>query len=325
MSSTTRSLAILLACCALYSCGDDAATFSVVSDEIPGGVLLGGISDGQEVIFVGGHLGGGSGVIAHYNDDGLCVEEAATDRALWWIHSGRPGEWYAVGEAGTIIHSVDGVRTDESVATAAILYGVWDAGDRVIAVGGDLRGTGEGEVWVRKSGTWSQLASGLPGVVFKVWDKWLVGQDVAYHLEGDTLVERFPPARTTLLTVVGRNDNDVWAVGGPIPTFLHWNGSDWDPVEFDLACAGNSGLNGVWTEPDNSVWIAGNFGTMGEWDGSEWNCPKAPPTYEHYHAVVKHGDEMLWAGGNLLSVGNNYGTIGRFGKGKRSLTATPCP
>lgn len=319
---------LLLLCCAALACGDDAGEeFSIVADQIPGGVLLGAISDGEEATFVGGQLGGGAGIIARYNSDGLCVEEGVSDRALWWIHSARPGEWYAVGEAGTIVHSVDGVRTDESVTTNAILYGVWDAGDRVIAVGGDLRGTGEGEVWVRDSaGTWTQLASALPGVLFKVWDQWIVGKDVAYHLEGDTLVERFPPENTTLLTVIGRDDEDVWAVGGlTTPTVLHWNGTDWDPVDVDIACAGNNGLNGVWTEPDAPVWIAGFFGTMGGLEASEWICPKAPPTYEHFHVVVKHGEEMLWGGGNLFDVGNNYGTVARFGKGKKTLTPSVCP
>ena len=129
-----------------------------------------------------------------------------------------------------------------------------------------------------------------------------------------------------MLTVVGRDDEDVWTVGGLTqPTVLHWNGSDWDPVEVDPACADNNGLNGVWTEPDASVWIAGFFGTMSELDGSEWKCPAAPPTYEHFHVVVKHGKEMLWGGGNMFDIGNNYGTLGRFGTGTRSLEPTTCP
>ncbi len=328
MSISLRCAAALLLYASLgLGCGDDGeASFTLVADQIPGGVLLGAISDGDEAIFVGGALGGGAGIIAHYNADGLCIEEDASERALWWIHSARPGEWYAVGEAGTIIHSLNGVRTVETVTTGATLYGVWDAGDRVLAVGGDVRGTGLGEVWVKEGGTWSLLAGDLPGVVFKIWDKWLVGNSVAYHLEGDTLVERFPPANTSLLTVVGRSDEDVWAVGGiTSPTVLHWNGSDWDSVAVDFACAGNNGLNGIWTAPDEDVWVAGFFGTMASYGDESWDCPQAPPTYEHYHVVVKHGDEMLWGGGNLLNPSNSFGTIGRYGKGERMLQPTVCP
>jgi hypothetical protein len=325
MKLTVLFLAVFGCSSLTGACGDDAESFSIVADQITGGVFLGASSDGEEAIFVGGQLGGGPGIIAHYNDAGLCIEEGASDRALWWIHSARPGEWYAVGEAGTIIHSVGGVRTVESVATDAIFYGVWDSGDRVIAVGGDVRGTGEGEVWVRNAGTWSLLAGGLPGVVFKVWNQWMVGKDVAYHLEGDTLVERFPPENTSLLTVVGRDDNDVWAVGGlTTPTVLHWNGSDWDSVQVAPECAGNNGLNGVWTAPGEELWVGGFFGTMASNDGDTWSCPKEPPTYEHFHVVVKHGEEVLWGGGNLFNAGNNFGTIGRYGKGKRALVPTIC-
>jgi hypothetical protein len=33
------------------------------------------------------------------------------DRGLWWIRRPRDGEWYAIGFAGRILHSVDRVRT----------------------------------------------------------------------------------------------------------------------------------------------------------------------------------------------------------------------
>jgi hypothetical protein len=52
--------------------------------------------------------------------------------------------------------------------------------------------------------------------------------------------------------------------------------------------------------------------------------PEWPVSSEHFHSVWGHGDELLWAGGNLFSGGNNYGTIGRYGSGHKSLEATPC-
>ena len=106
---------------------------------------------------------------------------------------------------------------------------------------------------------------------------------------------------------------------------LHWNGSNWDAVEVDFACSGNNGLNGVWTAPDEEIFIGGFFGTMASFDGERWKCPKAPPTYEHFHVVLKHGDEILWGGGNLFNPGNNFGPLGRYGKGKRVLEVKACP
>lgn len=323
-----RAALALAAALALGACPSDSKkeSFSILADNVPGGVLLSAATVGDELIFVGGQLGGGTGVIARYSDDGLCYEENAASRALWWIHSARAEEWYAVGEAGTIVHSVAGVRTEESVTTNAVLYGVWDAGDRVIAVGGDVRDTDQGEIWTRDGeGTWTLLAGELPGVLFKVWGNWIVGDGVAYYLNGDTLEERFPPAGTKFLTVNGRSDEDVWAVGGTsTPVVMHWENDDWQTVEVSPFCA-SQGMNGVWTGPDESVWIAGFFGAMGELAGSEWNCPPAAPTYEHFHAVWKHGDEFFWAGGNLFSVGDNHGTIGRYSKETETVTAAPCP
>ena len=226
------------------------------------------------------------------------------------------------------MHSVDGVRTDESIATDATLFGVYDAGDRVIAVGGVVRGDVRGEVWIRENGTWSNLANDLPGVVFKVWNNWIVGDGVAYHLEGTgtpTLEERFPPDNAKLTTVVGVSDDEVYAVGGVAsPVLLKWDGSAWQSLDVDLACA-NMGLNGVWTDTGENVWIAGFFGTMGERaDDGTWNCATSPPTFETFHVVAKHGDEFLFGGGNFLNIGGNYGTIGRYGKGEQALTPTPC-
>jgi hypothetical protein len=310
------------------ACGGDSGpdrVFSILADRIPGGALLSAATVGDEVFFVGGNLGGGTGVVARYSGDTLCVEPDPLPRALWWIHAPRPGEWYAVGEAGTILHSVDGVRTDESVATSATLYGVWDDGQRVVAVGGDVWDTKEGEVWARDAGTWSLLASGLPGVVFKVWRRWLVGDGVAYTLEGDTLTPHPPPEAARLLTVVGRDDEDVWAVGGASrPVVLRRLASAWSTVEVTPFCA-TQGLNGVFAAAGDDVWIAGFFGAMGRFDGTDWQCPSQAVTFEHFHAVHRHDDEVLWAGGNLFSPGDNYGTVGRYASDARTLTPVACP
>tara|TARA_R110002096_G_scaffold350395_2_gene543444 strand:+ start:15221 stop:16216 length:996 start_codon:yes stop_codon:yes gene_type:complete len=325
----TALFSSILACGILLSCNPkENSEFSVVADQIPGGTLLSVANVNDEAIFVGGQLDQGTGVIVRYDGTSLCYEENVTDRALWWIHAARPGEFYAVGEAGTILHSVDGVRTEESVETDATFFGVWDSGDRVIAVGGVVRGDVRGEVWIRENGTWSVLVDDLPAVAFKVWNNWIVGDGVAYHLEGagrPTLEERFPPDGAKLTTVVGRSDDEVYAVGGSVnPVLLKWDGSAWQSLDVDLACA-NMGLNGVWTDTDESVWVAGFFGTMGELsDDGSWNCATSPPTFETFHVVAKYGDEFLFGGGNFLDIGGNYGTIGRYGNGAQALTPVPC-
>ncbi|MDP6946973.1 MAG: hypothetical protein QF464_22680, partial [Myxococcota bacterium] len=119
-----------------------------MADAIPQGVLLSAWTDSDELMMVGGELGS-TGIIARYDGVSLTVEDEVTDGALWWIHGPRDGEWYAVGEGGIILHSVDGERTREDVDTEATLFGVYAIGERVWAVGGDVA-TSSGEIWLRQ-------------------------------------------------------------------------------------------------------------------------------------------------------------------------------
>jgi hypothetical protein len=297
--------------------GVDEPQYSVLADGVPGGTLLGAWSSGSTVLAVGGSFGavGGPGVILRWPDEGEpCVEEAA-DATLWWIHGTSPDDWYAVGDRGTILHEQAGVRTDESVDTEATLFGVWAADDgRVWAVGGNPRATDRGEIWVRTDGTWERFAEDLDGTVFKVWDRWFVGNGLALHLEDGELVDRSPAGNLRLLTVRGRSDEDVFAVGGSsVPVFVHWDGASFEELPVDINCTSQP-LNGVWTGPGEDVYLAGNYGTMVRIaDDGTWSCPSPPVTLEHFHAVWPHEGEPWWFGGNLFSQGGNYGTIGREG------------
>lgn len=325
-------LTLLLACggkdTARESAAPVAEPWEIVADGIPGGTLLSAWTDGDVLRFVGGDMSSdaNTGVMVEYDGERACVHEGFAARTLWWLHGAAPGDWYAVGAAGTILHTVGGVTTDESVPTEATLFGVYAADDgRVWAVGGDVWGTGEGEIWLRDGGVWSPFASGLPGLVFKAWDGWFVGDGRSWRLEGDALVEQAVPEGAKLLTARGRAVDDVYAVGGlTSPVVLHSTGTDWEEVSFDLGCSSQP-LTGTWTAPGEDVWIAGLTGAMGYYDGTTWSCPDAPITFEHFHAVWSYGGAMWWAGGNLLSSGNNYGTIGRFGDPIGAVPVEVCP
>ncbi len=318
---------MVAACVVLCGCPDDeeeAPEWRLMGEELSGGALLGAWPVGDELYLVGGQLDSSEGVIVHLDGDGGCVERGAAPRLLWWIHGARDGAWYAVGDKGTILRSEGGTRTDESVPTDATLYGVWDTGAEVYAVGGDVRGTQKGEVWVRRDGAWSPLVRDVPGVLFKVWRDWVVGAGVAYRIVGDALEAHPPPDGERLLTVVGRGDDDVWAVGGTqLPTVVHWDGAAWSKVEFSPFC-GNQGLNGVWTAPGEDVWVTGFHGTMARYDGTEWDCPRPALTREHMHVVIGHQGEVFTAGGNLLHPNEeSRAAIARFGVGERTLSDLP--
>lgn len=309
---------------ALTGCGK--TQFSVFADQVPEGMLLSGYSDGETLHIVGGDLAGGPGIVAHYDGKSLCYESGAAERALWWIDGQSAQDWYAVGEAGTILHHVETERSVESVDTDATLFGVWVDDDGAVWAVGGVVGGGEntGEVWKRDPDTeqWSAFATELPGVLFKVWGGFFVGDGVAYELVDDTLVE-MDTGGARLLTLRGSSPTDVWAVGGlQDAVVMHYDGNSWEAQDTSGLFGG--GVNGVWLDDSDQVYLAGHFGlTAFDADGS-WEMPELPVTSEHFHAVVGHGEDVFWLGGNLLSQGDNYGLIARYGSGSRTVTAEPC-
>ena len=90
---------------------------------------------------------------------------------------------------------------------------------------------------------------------------------------------------------------------------MHFENGAWATVDNALGQA----LNGVWTAPSEDVWIAGNFGVVARYDGSEWHKPATPITDQHFHAIWKHGDEVFAVGGNMFSTENYRAVIARYG------------
>ena len=295
--------------------------WQLVTDEVPGGVLLSAWSSGDTLHAVGGDLGGGGGVMVHGNRNALCVEEGVTERALWWIHGQGDTDWTAVGEAGTVLQETNGVRNRLDVPTEATLFGVWVSGTEIWAAGGHV-GSGEnrGEIWLHDGNEWSPVAVDLPHVLFKVWEDWFVGQDIAYRWTGTELVEY--PIDGRLLTASGTGPDDMWAVGGLASALvLRWDGERFNEV--DTAGLGQV-INGVYTAPGEDVWVAGNYGVTARWTGSGWEQPSFPLTSDHLHAVWRHDGETWWFGGDLFNTGDNHGTIIRYTDDANRPEVSPC-
>lgn len=302
----------------------DSATpevdWSMLADRFGDGVLLSAWTDGEEAVLVGGDLHGGEAMLARYRDGTLCVEPSPAERALWWIHGPRDGEWYAVGDAGVVLHEVDGDRTREDIPTKGVLFGVYAAADGFVwAVGGDAT-QDVGEIWRRDlDGTWSAFATGLDGVVFKVWKDWFVGSGPPLRLEEGVLVPHPTPSGGVLTTVRGRDADDVWAVGGT-GEIVHWDGTGWTSVDNDFL----QPVMGVWTGAGEDVWVAGAYGITAHLDDDGWHAPEWPITGEHFHAVWPHGEEMLFVGGNFYSTTDSYATVARYGPPTDPIEPGPC-
>ena len=299
---------------------DIPSGWGILADEIGAGSLLSAWTSGSQTHMVGGDMHGGPGLRVAYDGSDLCIEADITERALWWIHGDRDGRWVAVGEAGTVLLEEDGTRTRLDIPSEATFYGVWLTADSITAVGGTV-GSGVGEVWRHDGEEWSAIATDLPGIAFKIWNGWIVGQNVSYQLNEDGSLEDFGDAGR-LLTVRG-DGSIVTAVGGVASSLImQHDGAEWT----ELSSAGlGQPLNGVWTDTGEDIWVAGNFGTTARIEDGAINSPDWPVTSHHFHAVWPHStDEMLFMGGNFMSSGANFATIGRHGPAMDQPEVQPC-
>ena len=88
-----------------------------------------------ELLVAGGQLAlgnGGSGTLARYDGERLCIERDVADDALSWLDGDTDGLW-AVGGSGAVVHDVEGARTRPDIDTTATRFGVWVAGNDGIA------------------------------------------------------------------------------------------------------------------------------------------------------------------------------------------------
>jgi hypothetical protein len=339
MSQSLNRTALLFSL-ALVACKSDGPVdtavegsgWSLMAANVSEGVLLSlWPASASEVLFVGGGMGReGPGILARYRpqDNTLCWQEILSDKALWWVHGVDENDWYAVGEKGAIVHyTTAGGFQDESVDTLRTLYGVWVDGDIVWAVGGSFGGspTGTGEIWRKDAAGWAVFAEDLPGTLFKVWEGHFVGNQEAYRLDAVGALEDIAPGEHKLLTLRGRSATDIWAVGGTqAADVMHFDGENWTSIQ----TAGLSlPLMGVWTAPGEPVWVSGMNGVQAysDDDGATWVIPDFPLTGDSFHAVRAVGDEVLFAGGNLMSTsGEFHGTIGRYGPPRGPVTTSKC-
>jgi len=291
----------------------DPLTWAMGLEEADGGVMLGAFTAGDEMIVVGGQLNDGTGTIWHLRDDGWCVEEEAVDAPLWWTHGRSDTDFYMVGERGRIVHEVDGVRTREDVPTDMKLFGVYDDGTDVWAVGGDIF-TNTGEIWRKQGGTWA-LETTTPGLAFKVWENWFIGDGFVWRFDGSTFEDLTPEGEPRLTTIRGRGPDDVYVVGGlQVAVIYHWDGTAWQDIDLDPVCTSGA-FNGVYTAPGEDVFVSGMFGVATSWDGEGWSCSERPLTAQHFHAVWHHQSAWWALGGNLTSTATQFATAARYGAG----------
>ena len=256
--------------------------------------------------------------------------------SFWWTSGLAADDVWMSGENGRIVNWNGSTFVDHTFTTTATMWGVFPlASDDVYAVGGTpLGGSDEpNDLIVHYDGsTWSTVA--LPGdplgvSLYKVWgtssdNLYVVGEGgTIWHKTSSGWEQEDSGASSTLFTVHGCSETEVYAVGG-FDVLLSTGDGTWAKQDIAL---GNS-VNGVGCAAPGEVALAGAGGLKQRLLGDEWVDEFVKDPHGDLHAVWAAGGGEFWvAGGEFASqpVPNfpREGVVARYGVGAASDQILP--
>ncbi|MBI5136812.1 MAG: hypothetical protein HZA24_05680 [Nitrospirae bacterium] len=177
-----------------------------------------------------------------------------------------PGNLWAVGDKGRILH-FDGRRwTRQDTAATDYLAGVWAAPSGAAFVTGY-----NGRVLHFDGSRWENHPTGVSNDFNGIWgsgpdDVFAVAdRGVIFHWDGRCWARQDSGTENLFFGVWGSGPADVWAVGGR-GNVAHYDGLRWQPVDVGV----DAHFVSVWgTGPDN-VYIAGDGGVLLHRTGGAW-------------------------------------------------------
>jgi hypothetical protein len=310
MALVASALLVASACSKTPDGSTSAASWSVMAGDLDR-VPLCAWGAGTDGVWLGG---GGLAVDARallLRDDGTQLSEVSVPATstIWWIHGTSADDAWAVGERGLVLHWDGAAWSVVAAPTTANLYGVFAAGPNdVWAVGGSPTGAGPNDVLVHYDGrAWTLVPPprAVGATYFKIWglsprDVHVVGSaGLALHYDGTTWNEVPTGSKATLVTVHG-GAAGVFAVGGPPPTLLRWDGAAWKSEPLDPAMSGS--LTGLFVDASGTTFVTGEHYQRFRRDasGAFANDTDAPALFGDLHAVWGDGR------GDAVAVGGNY-------------------
>jgi hypothetical protein len=260
-------------------------------------------------------------------DDGHTLSKfpVTATSTVWWIHGTSDRDVWAVGETGLIMHFAGSDWSVVASPTTANLYGVWAAAsDDVWAVGGSPIGPGPNDVLLHFDGAaWTSVAPprALGATYFKVWglssrDVHVVGSaGLALHYDGTSWSE-VPTGTTATLVTVHGGPIGLFAVGGPPPTLLRWDGSAWQAEMLAPTMSGR--LTGLFVDASGTIFVTGEHYQRFRREASSTSFTDdttSPPLFGDLHAVWGDGH------GDAIAVGGNYVALTSQGVQPKGIVA----
>ncbi|MCB9690474.1 MAG: hypothetical protein H6736_01545 [Alphaproteobacteria bacterium] len=243
---------------------------------------------------------------------------------LWWV-AAQPDGTAWLGGAGATVLEYDGgafVRHDTPGFAGQTVYGVWAAGPGDVWAVGGFAGR-DGFAWHLDGSVWASVplpmdiprsADGEIPPLLKVWgratdDVWLVGgRGMILHWDGSALTS-VPSGTTEQLFTVHGDDSQVVVVGGGGSGVLLRN--DGDGFVDDTPPRANL-LQGLFVDPEGTVWTAGEGGRVFGRHGDRWDQVELPDGElpQSWHAVWADGEGGVWTvGGTVLSPALDAGRV----------------
>lgn len=236
-------------------------------------------------------------------------QDSPVSQNLWGVAGSSVADVYAVGEGGTILHTVDSGTTwvTQTSGTSQTLYSVWASSNTdVWAVGAGptiLHSTGNGQ--------WTPITN-----------------------HGVT-------AGYVLIQVYGSGATDIYIAGGP-QTILHTNDSGVSWTKWTTGTAGlpNCSFYSIWMSGPSDIFASGDNNCVVHGNGSAWGAPSqvnspakfyqrlwgtsptnvyaaaSPDTIRHSTGDGNWSDETV-----DLVTGTNVGYWGLWGSGPKDIYA----
>jgi hypothetical protein len=215
-----------------------------------------------------------------------------------------PGNVWAAGDSGTILHYNGKSWIGVPSGTTQSIRGIWGSGPSDLWAAG-----GQGTILHWNGTAWT----GQPGVptidIRGIWgsgpkDVWTAGkQGFILHYDGQNFTQVPTGVSEDLRSIWGPGGAaEVWAVG-EYGLILHWDGTAWSKMDSGTT----SWLANVWGSGPHDVWAVGNESTLLHFDGKRWTGVYSA-TRNWIYGISGSGPADAWAVGG-------YGTLLRYRPG----------
>ncbi len=189
-------------------------------------------------------------------------------RRMWGFPDGT---FYAVGDAGTVVHYDGAYLTMVDVPTREDLHGIWAGSPTDVYVAGF-----NGSLLHFDGAEWVRVRTPTSTDLFAVWastsdDVFIAGADgTVWNLRSGKSFDYRLLSRGRFRAMWGYGHDDVY-VGGSHSALFHFDGSAWDKIDIGVTLYGDIEIRDMWGPAPGSLSLVADRNIL--WfEGPTWNA-----------------------------------------------------